>query len=280
MPIAYNVMVSITNKEGTYHITWMNLETNGQDNFDQSSSDIMPEEVDWMWKDKRNQLRIGEKLYRFLNGDKECLGKALNEAGAKGESPYIFLTTCDQTTNWPFELLAKDGLFLLSNSLHLVRGVPDLKVMEISPPENRPLKLLFMACSALDVQSELNFEKEEEAIFKITEKLAIDMEVEDSGSLEGLQEKLNEQQYDVIHLSGHANINKQGQPFFVMEDETGYRRDVTAGELWQEALIHNPPGLLFLSGCSTGEAPGDGARSFARQLVEDVNIPAVLGAGR
>jgi tetratricopeptide (TPR) repeat protein len=255
--------------------------------------DIMPEEVDWMWKDQRYQLRIGEKLYCFLDGDKGCLQQALKEAGAKGELLHIFLATCNQTANWPFELLAKDGLFLLSKRLHLVRGVPDSKAKEATPPENRPLKLLFMACSALDVQPELDFEKEEESIFKVTEKLAVDMEVEDSGSLEGLKEQLEQAQYDVVHLSGHASINEEGVPFFIMEDETGYRWDVFPDELWQKALVENPPRLLFLSGCRTGETPklekneekeeteeNRAAFSFAHVIAEKYHVPAVLGWGR
>ena len=66
-----------------------------------------------------------------------------------------------------------------------------------------------------------------------------------------------------------------------MEDETGRHQDVLPGELWEEALIENPPRLLFLSGCRTGETPGTGAAvSFARVLVEDHQVPAVLGWGR
>jgi hypothetical protein len=107
------------------------------------------------------------------------------------------------------------------------------------------------------------------------------MEVEDSGSLEGLREQLEHQQYDVVHLSGHAGINKEGWPFFIMENETGFRRDVFPYELWEDALIENPPRLLFLSGCRTGEpAEAFAAASFARWLVEKRNVPAVLGWGR
>ena len=138
-----------------------------------------------------------------------------------------------------------------------------------------------MACSALDVQPELDFEKEEETIFQVTENLAVHMDVEDSGSLEGLYQKLEQEEYDVIHLSGHADINKNGQPFFVMENETGFRQDVLRDRLWQKALMENPPRLLFLSGCRTGETPGtEAAVSFARTIVEDYHVPAVIGWGR
>ena len=73
------------------------------------------------------------------------------------------------------------------------------------------------------------------------------------GSLEGLRSHLEREQYDVVYLSGHAGIAKDGSPYFIMEDEFGNRRQVSPDELWNEALIENPPRLLFLSGCRTGE---------------------------
>jgi tetratricopeptide (TPR) repeat protein len=278
--IAYKVTITRAKKEGEFHINWLDLETNEQDSFDQPVSDITSGEMEWLWKDRRNQPRIGNKLFQFLDGSNHLLQGALKKASNHGESLQIYLDTCSKTANWPFELLAENNSFLLPNRIHLIRGVPNPGTAAVIPPQNRSLNLLFMASSALDVQSELDFEKEEEAIFKITEPLAIDMEVEDSGSLRGLREKLKEQQFDIIHLSGHADIDKQGEPFFVMEDETGYRRDVTAGELWHRALIENPPRLLFISGCRTGEAPEGPEGSFARRLVGDFGVPTVLGWGR
>lgn len=87
-----------------------------------------------------------------------------------------------------------------------------------------------------------------------------------------------------------------------MEDETGYMRKVSPRELWEEALIENPPRLLFLSGCRTGETPAapetsetpetrenresrenqesEAAVSFSREQVEKYHVPTVLGWGR
>jgi CHAT domain-containing protein len=83
-----------------------------------------------------------------------------------------------------------------------------------------------------------------------------------------------------IHIH-FIKLKENKSPIFVMEDETGRRRDVFPGELWEDALIENPLRLLFLSGCRTGETPGTGAAvSFARVLVENYRVPAVLGWGR
>jgi tetratricopeptide (TPR) repeat protein len=283
MAIIYNITIESAgkDKENLFHITWQKKGTKQKNGFDQKAKDITKEEVERLWQQPKHQFTIGNKLFRFLDGNNGYLQQALEEAIRKGEPLQLNLCPCNQVADWPFELLARGGTFLLPQQVHLVRCVSEYGTEKKMTPQNRPLKLLFMACSALDVEAELDFEKEEEAIFKVTEKLAVDMEVEDTGSLEGLREQLEHQQYNVVHLSGHANIDKEGRPFFIMENETGYQRKVFPYQLWEDALIENPPQLLFLSGCRTGESSETFAEaSFARWLVEKRNVLAVLGWGR
>ena len=285
----YKVTINPTQYENRFHITWHNVEENNADSFEQTM-DVTPEEIRTLWQKPEHQSAIGEKLFRFLDGDARHFLRALNIAHSTGETLQLHLLPCLETADWPFELLAHDGKFLLPHELHLVRYVSDWGTAKIIPPANRPLKLLFMACSAMNVKPELDYEREEEAIYHITERLAIDMEVEDSGSLEGLRRELEQEQYDIVLLSGHADIDKKNGPFFVMEDDTGHMDKIFPDRLWGNALIENPPRLLFLSGCRTGEtasknhktgAPeSTAAVSFSRLLVEKYNIPAVLGWGR
>ena len=281
MPIIYKVTVTPAKKQGIFHITWHNMETGKKHSFDQSANEIATEEVERLWQEPQHQLTIGQKLFRFLDGNAHHFQQALDESARHGEPFQLLLRACKQTDDWPFELLAQASSFLLPQRLHLVRWVSDWGAEKKIPPQDRQIKLLFMACSALDVKPELDFEREEEVIFKITENHAIDMEVEDSGSLDGLRRNLVQTQYDVVHLSGHADIDQNRNPYFVMENESGYRHDVYPDELWNDTLIENPPRLLFLSGCRKGETPYRGAAvSFAHKLVEKHNVPAVLGWGR
>jgi hypothetical protein len=283
MPVIYNVTIEHTGDENRFHISWHNAEANTEDSFYQMT-DITPEETENLWEQPEHQSAIGQKLFRFLDGDARHFRRALEQAHQQGEVLQVYLRACQQTADWPFELLAENNTFLLSQQLHLVRHVSDWGSAKKIPPQNHPLKLLFMACSAMDVEQVLDYEQEEEAIFQVTERLPIDMDVDDSGSLEGLRNRLEQEQYDVVHLSGHANIDENGRPYFIMEDETGYTHQVFPDMLWAEALIENPPRLLFLSGCRTGETPDDpdhkAAVSFCRVLVESYNVPAVLGWGR
>jgi hypothetical protein len=109
-----------------------------------------------------------------------------------------------------------------------------------------------MTCSPLYVQPVLDFEKEEETILKVTKDLLVDIDVEDTGSLQGLKECLLQKEYDVIHLTGHADIDGN-TPYFCMENEEGFLEKVTPFKL--QNVLHEAvkrPRLIFLSGGKTG----------------------------
>lgn len=281
MATIYDVQIQSNNQPDTYRIIWKNIQQQSQDYFDQSDHLLTEAEASRQWQMTEYQQHIGQKLFRFLDGDGRHLTRALAEAAQQGEALILHLRACEPVRDWPFEILADDHHFLLPETLHLIRRVSDWGAGKLESPANRPLKLLFMACSAIDVQPELDFEKEEETIFQVTEKLAIDMEVDDTGSLAGLREQLTNQQFDVIHLSGHADITRDHEPFFVMETETGHRHCVFPWDLYDNALRDNPPQLVFLSGCRTGETSDDAAAmSYAEKLVFEYHVPYVLSWGR
>ncbi|MCP4216291.1 MAG: tetratricopeptide repeat protein [bacterium] len=294
MPGFYNVSITKLEKEKAYRVTWRDIEANSEDYFEAEAPDLGQAEIhaDTFWPGGQEALNIGSRIFNFLDGDARHFSRALSDAEAEGKTLELRITTCRHSHDWPLELVARDGEFLVRSKLFLVRTAGRRETVTVPPPK-RPLKLLFMAGSAMDVKPLLDFEKEEETIFKVTEKLAVDLEVEDSGTLEGLAERLLHEKYDVVHLAGHADINRNNMPYFILEDETGRERSVTCDVLWKEALIENPPQLLFLSGCKTGQSgcktgqaglPGQSGQavvvSFARMMVEHFPVPAVLGWGR
>jgi tetratricopeptide (TPR) repeat protein len=282
MPTRYKVTVNTTTKKNVFHIVWKNIETREEKSFNQPA-EINQEEYKKLWQYPEHQLSIGRKLFVFLNGDHRFFQLALNEAAGKGESLIIYLCTCEEITDWPFELLAQSHSFLLPHELHLIRQFSDWGAAKKYLPKNRSLRMLFMACSAMDSKPELDFEKEEETIFLVTENLAVDMEVEDSGSIEGLRYQLEREEYDVLHLSGHFIVNKGNRPVLIMEDETGTPNFVLPDQLWNDALIENPPRLLFLSGCYIGEtahADINPVVLFAKEVATNNHGPAVLCWGR
>ncbi|VVB93817.1 Photosystem I assembly protein Ycf3 [uncultured archaeon] len=231
---------------------------------------------EWNESQKISQ-QIGEKLFNILNGDTQTLVRAMKEADDHAETLQLILKDEGFASNLPFELLYHNS-FLVPSRIHLIRKVSDRGKKRIPEPENRPFKLLLMACSPRNVNPVLKFEKEEDTILEVTKDLPIEIDVEDTGSLEGLGERLSTTRYDVVHLTGHADIDEKGVPFFLMESEEGLRDDVSPSRLW-EKLSLNLPKMVFLSGCRTGEAPEHvAAMSFAHHLVAG-QIPTVLGWG-
>ena len=190
---------------------------------------------------------------------------------------HLYLRPEGPATNLPFELLYYSG-FLIPSRVHLVRRISDRGSRRTPQEQNHPLRILFMASSLEDLSPVLGFEKEEETIYEVTNDLPVEIDVEDTGSLEGLAECLTHNEYDIVHLSGHADIDKDGVPFFWMEDEEGSSVKVRPSEL-SDRLNLNLPRLLFLSGCRTGESPSHAATlSFSHYLVAS-GCATVLGWG-
>ncbi len=233
---------------------------------------------DFKWNQSPELSRqIGERLFTILNGDRQTLLRALKEANEYSETLQLVVKAEGPASNLPFELLYHTD-FLVPSQLHLIRRVSDRGIKTMPETANRPLKILFMACSPIDTYPVLEFEKEEDTILEVTKNLPVEIDVEDTGSLEGLGEWLETAKYDVVHITGHADIDKEGNPIFWMEDDEGLRVPVKPAQLWKKLSL-NLPGLVFLSGCRTGEAPEHvAALSFAHHLVAG-HVSTVLGWG-
>jgi len=304
MPVIYDVTIVPSDQE--HIVTWTNLESGNAVSFN-SSGGLSEEEALRLWRLAKFQLPIGRKLFRFLDGEQGLFREALDHAATQREVLHIHLRINSphstkipgQTQQpisetfkvlqkdplaegWPFELLSADngGSFLLPRRAHLIRRLSDWGKDKTLSPENRPLKLLFMASSVMGKEPVLDFELEEETIYNITHPLPMEVDVEDSGSLEGLRRRLEREYYDVVHLSGHTGFSRNGNPYIVMENEIGEKETIYPHLLWNEALIENPPGLLFISGCSAGDTAAfpSGAETapFARQLIRKYRLPHVL----
>jgi len=287
----YYISIEPAGLPGTFRITWSIPGVIEKISFE-SQLILTTEESQWLWQLPQHRRIIGEKLFDFLDGEEHYFQKIIEQADRKAEPLHLYIYACSGTKDWPFEIVCHNGIFLFFKNLqvHLVRctGSPSDTIEDsIYSPPDRPLKFLFMASSIIDNPNESDFEREEEAIFQLTEDLAMEMDVEDSGSLEGLRQKLELETFDVVHLSGFAGIEKTGIPYFILENETGNEQRIYPDQLWHEALKTNPPQLLVLSGSSTAETKdkeqitqNEAESSFAQHLVEKFNVPSVLGWGR
>ena len=248
-------------------------------------------------------IALGQRLYQFLSGPMDWLAAL---------SPHSTLEIdCSRTqakiAHISWELLHDGADFLVR------RGILPLRLMgrESAPPPipaaNRPLRLLFMACSPRDVRPVLDFELEERIIHDVTEKQPIHLISEEAGSVTELQNLVASYEtgfFDVFHLTGHADHYRKhleayvaqgdpprtpGQPVLLTENDAGRCYLATAEEL-SRAFGSRLPRAVFLSGCRTGELPDSAAAATAAQetatslslahALLNFGFPAVLGWAR
>ena len=183
----------------------------------------------------------------------------------------------------PWEVLHDREGFLIDRTFPKVVPVRWTKGEVVtSEPADRPLRVMFMATDPEGVEPRLNFEGEEGRILDTTRGAALTLRVEESGCVSELKKtwrRYGDNHFDVFHLTGHASIADDGQPFFITETETGDRYDAKAGEI-VDALRFRLPRLVFLSGCRTGQAGEQGATPSMAEALLNLGLTAVLGWGR
>jgi CHAT domain-containing protein len=157
-------------------------------------------------------IKLGQVFYEWLDGDERLLKNKLRK---HQDRPLVLaITTSGRLEHLPWETLHDGNDFLINQRIIPIRRVRDdnavLQRLEIAEnPVNRPLKILFMASSPQDTDTEenLEFEREEAEILQKTKKLSLNLIVEESGWLEELSQWIKSQKndpFDIIHLSSHG----------------------------------------------------------------------------
>ena len=230
-------------------------------------------------KTSPNLNQIGRRLYEWLDDSVHRWFSKMDPATA-GLSLHLQFQS--DLKDLPWELMSDHAAPLCgqaNRSFALVRRVGDSST-QISTP-NRPLRVLFMASSPQNTVPVLAFEDEERIILAATGRQPLELVVEESGSLNGLRERLEWAGpgfFDVIHLTGHADLLDVG-PRMLMEDDVGERKDASANDI-ANALKGYWPRLLFLSGCKTGMAGANQAFPSLADALVTAGAPAVLAWGQ
>ena len=100
-------------------------------------------DFEWNQSEQLSQ-EIGERLFDILNCDERLVCALAN--AAECEECQILIRTKGRVSDLPFELLYQSG-FLIPSRIHIVRQVSDRGSKKELHSKNRPLKILFMACS-------------------------------------------------------------------------------------------------------------------------------------
>ena len=211
------------------------------------------------------------------------LNSFLEEArNSVNEHYHIHLTCNDRDIlNLPWQLPVSDLPYCYLTKSSALKGglLPH-------PAQPHPLKILVMiaAPEGHDAGAPLNYEEEETRILQAFEPLfqlgQVEIDFTDNGSLQNLEEKLRQNQYHILHFSGHGVYDeKTHQGYLQLEEPDTFRPQlVTATQFAQVVNINDgrPPALIFLSSCQTAQGNAEkGMRGVADELVA-IHVPAVI----
>ena len=180
----------------------------------------------------------------------------------------VIVSEAPEILNLPWELLLPpNDKFLGINSWFNIRRFPSSRKLlapfagELRP---RPLRLLFMACSPTNLAT-LDYEKEEEALFRAIYGQDVAFDSCDQGTFEELKEKVSEFKPHIVHLTGHgAVLDGQGRFAFEKEDGTA---DLVPSEELSRFLSGSGVQCVFVSGCQSGKAPLQALSGICQGLV-------------
>ena len=226
-------------------------------------------------KDAAAQRALGTRLFSLWLAP--AWDKILAARPSGSSSFLVIASEAPEILNLPWELLLPPGGdFLGVDPRFSIRRFPRSGKMlapfagELRP---RPLRLLFMASAPVD-RSALDYEREEEALFRATSGQDVAFDSCDLGTFEELKERVNEFKPHVLHLTGHGTV-KDGKGYFAFEKEDGKADLVSADDL-RRFLAGSGVQCVFVSGCQSGKAPREALAGVCQALV-GTELPLAVG---
>ncbi|MEZ4869727.1 MAG: CHAT domain-containing protein [Caldilineaceae bacterium] len=206
----------------------------------------------------------------------------------KGTGPRVLEIAVDETDSpaatalldLPWEIMAQGQDFLAGDGAQpfvLYRSIGRQRTSTPAPPAYRDLAALFMAASPRG-QQELDYEAEEAAILRATERLPMQLVVEESGCGDFFKERLaQEGSFEAIHLSCHGDILRDGEAALALESPEGELALTRPGP-FATLLGERKATLVFLSACRTAESHQNGAAAVSEPFVRALIRAGVANA--
>ena len=160
------------------------------------------------------EAALGAQLFDlFLASSWEKIRSAVPSGSTR---LLVIASDASEILNLPWELLLPpEGDFLGIDPHFAIRRLPGQeKKLECFSGDlrPRPLRLLFMACAPTD-QATLDYEREEESLFRAVSGQEVAFDSCDLGTFEELKERVNEYRPHVLHITCHGAV-RDGQSHF------------------------------------------------------------------
>jgi CHAT domain/AAA ATPase domain len=233
-------------------------------------------DLSWLPGNQENLLDLGHQIHDWLDGKERWLERLREFPDAPVIAEFAVRARPDEKARRflevPWELAADSDGHLAAQASVMWAPVRRIgpRADPLPPNGKNRLGVLFMAASPIGQQM-LDFDTEELAILRATDRAGLDLVVEDSGNLDELRVAWEDGSLDALHLSCHGLGGLK--PFLALESEGGERDDVDLDKL-ATTFAARPPRLLFLSACHTGE--NDATVDSLALSVVGVGMPAVL----
>jgi tetratricopeptide (TPR) repeat protein len=216
-------------------------------------------------------LQFGRMLYRNVLGGQT--GALLAQRWAKMAQQEGGLrlrvrvdASAPELIDLPWELLHDGEEFLVTRIGLPISRLPAGIERRVRKPLDRTMRMLVVVSSPLDLPSHmiLNTEKEQEMIIaaldKLQRKRLIDIDFCEDATLATIQEYLLEQEYDILHFTGHGVFNEElKRNELLLENEQGDQQRVADTEF--TALMRNFRSLrlIVLSACQSARTANNTA---------------------
>jgi tetratricopeptide (TPR) repeat protein len=233
-------------------------------------------------------VRFGRMLYQAaLGGDVGALFAERLTAARADDMGLRLRVRVDQGApelmNLPWEFLHDGDGFLVTRWETPLSRLPLGIARRDKRPLERFLRMLVVVSSPLDLPEHrvLNTEREQEVILAALDKLqrkgALDIDFCEDAVLDTIQDYLSEQEYDILHFTGHGVFNEaKGRGELLLEDEQGNMQPLTNAEF--AALLRGYPSLrlVVLSACQSARTANNDAYADLARILLKQGVPAVL----
>ncbi|MEN7343903.1 MAG: CHAT domain-containing protein, partial [Pseudomonadota bacterium] len=237
----------------------------------------------------RTRTQLGRDLFTHIDGPDRVLARLAAQARKSDDAWSLTVRLVDindgldaqhPAARWLWTSLHDGQRYLaLEDQIQVAVQLGPIEKRVPRPLARAGVRVLFMAYSPEGVQPVLDYEQEEEQVLAALEAPLkanrATVHVVEEGSVSALEQRLRAAEYDVVHLSGHGLMTKNG-PCLVMENDLGARDDVSPEVLLRAFKQgRKMPALVMISSCHSAEQTGE-IPSLASALVAG-GVPSVIG---
>lgn len=227
---------------------------------------------------------LGKILYNTLFSGKlwDYFNKRYNEAQDKDCGLRVSMQFNDdipEIAALPWEYLHNGEYFLVTKRSILLSRLPADVTKKKFKPLDSILRMLAVISSPDDPSvSPLNTEKEQEIILESVDKLQkeqiLKVDFTEDATFENVQSYLNEQNYHIVHFTGHG-VSKNGKGYLLFESEDKTSRLIDnrkLADLFSDVGIR----LVVLSSCESAKGSNKEAFGDLASMLSKRKIPAVV----